>query len=174
MPCHHWPDCSTWVPHITLHLFWLLSTFCSGEFLATWIPSLSQRCFPASFVIRLRPVSSSPPRGLVPMKLWFRRSSLRKEAWSENHFLGSGRGFQGYSSCKLSWALDAQVMALLVCVCACACSVVFNSCHPMDCSPPGSSVHGIFQTRILAGDAVSYSRRFSWPRDWPDLLHQLH
>ena len=24
-------------------------------------------------------------------------------------------------------------------------SVVFNSCHPMDCSLPGSSVHGIFQ-----------------------------
>ena len=28
-------------------------------------------------------------------------------------------------------------------------SVVSNSCDPMDCSPPGSSVHGIFQARIL-------------------------
>ena len=24
-------------------------------------------------------------------------------------------------------------------------------CDPMDCSPPGSSVHGIFQARILSG-----------------------
>ena len=29
---------------------------------------------------------------------------------------------------------------------------------PMDCSPPGSSVHGIFQARILEWVAISYSR----------------
>ena len=28
------------------------------------------------------------------------------------------------------------------------CSVV-SDCNPMDCSPPGSSVHGISQARIL-------------------------
>ena len=37
---------------------------------------------------------------------------------------------------------------------------------PMDCSLPGSSVHGIFQARILEWVAVSFSRRSSWPRDW--------
>ena len=31
-------------------------------------------------------------------------------------------------------------------------------CSPMDCSPPGSSVHGIFQARILQRVAISYSR----------------
>ena len=31
--------------------------------------------------------------------------------------------------------------------------------------PPGSSVHGIFQARILAWVAISYSRGSSWPRD---------
>ena len=31
-------------------------------------------------------------------------------------------------------------------------------CDPMDCSPPGSSVHGISQARILQCVAVSYSR----------------
>ena len=31
-------------------------------------------------------------------------------------------------------------------------------CDPMDCSPPGSSVHGIFQARILEWVAVSFSR----------------
>ena len=29
------------------------------------------------------------------------------------------------------------------------CSVMFSSCHLIDCSPPGSSVHGISQARIL-------------------------
>ena len=36
----------------------------------------------------------------------------------------------------------------------------------MDCSPPGSSVRGIFQTRILEWVAISFSRVSSWPRDW--------
>ena len=35
----------------------------------------------------------------------------------------------------------------------------------MDCSPPGSSAHGIFQARILEWGAVSSSRRSSPPRD---------
>ena len=36
----------------------------------------------------------------------------------------------------------------------------------MDCSPPGSSVHGILQARILEWVAIPYSRRSSWPRNW--------
>ena len=39
-------------------------------------------------------------------------------------------------------------------------------CDPMDCSLPGSSVHGIFQARILEWGAISFSRRSSWPRGW--------
>ena len=31
-------------------------------------------------------------------------------------------------------------------------------CDPMDCSPPGSSVHGILQARILEWVAISFSR----------------
>ena len=31
-------------------------------------------------------------------------------------------------------------------------------CDPMDCSPPGSSVHGVFQARILEWFATSFSR----------------
>ena len=38
-------------------------------------------------------------------------------------------------------------------------------CDPMDCSPPGSLVHGIFQAWILEWVAVSFSRGSSWPRD---------
>ena len=38
-------------------------------------------------------------------------------------------------------------------------------CEPMDCSPPSSSVHEIFQTRILEWVAISFSRGSSQPRD---------
>ena len=38
-------------------------------------------------------------------------------------------------------------------------------CDPMDCSLPGSSVHGIFQARELEWVAISFSRGSSWPRD---------
>ena len=36
----------------------------------------------------------------------------------------------------------------------------------MDCRPPGSSVHGILQTRILEGVVIPFSRGFSRLRDW--------
>ena len=38
-------------------------------------------------------------------------------------------------------------------------------CGPTGCSPPGSSVHGISQARILQRVAISFSRGCSWPRD---------
>ena len=38
-------------------------------------------------------------------------------------------------------------------------------CDPMDCSLPGSSVHGIFQARVLEWVAISFSRGSSQPRD---------
>ena len=37
---------------------------------------------------------------------------------------------------------------------------------PVDCNPPGSSVHGILQARILEWAAISFSRGSSQPRDW--------
>ena len=36
--------------------------------------------------------------------------------------------------------------------------ICLTLCNPMDCSPPGSSVHGIFQVRILEWVAISFSR----------------
>ena len=38
-------------------------------------------------------------------------------------------------------------------------------CVPMDCSPPGSSVYGVLQTRVLEWVAISFSRRYSQLRD---------
>ena len=48
-------------------------------------------------------------------------------------------------------------------MCAQSCPTL---CNPMDCSPPGSSVHGIFLVSLLEWVAISSSRGSSWPRDW--------
>ena len=49
---------------------------------------------------------------------------------------------------------------LLQCMKAKSESEVAQSClnlsDPMDCSPPGSSVHGIFQAKVLEWDAIAY------------------
>ena len=47
--------------------------------------------------------------------------------------------------------------------CAQSCLTLWD---PMDCGPPGSSVHRIFQARILEWVVISSSRGSSWPRDW--------
>ena len=49
-----------------------------------------------------------------------------------------------------------------VCACVCVCVNVYvqlclTLCDPMDCSLPGSSVHGILQARVLEWVAISFS-----------------
>ena len=43
-----------------------------------------------------------------------------------------------------------------------SCSVVSDSSDPMDCSLPGSSVHGIFQAKVLEWGAIAFSDRPNW------------
>ena len=65
------------------------------------------------------------------------------------------------------------ITTLLVRYCCC-CEVAQpcpTLCSPTDCSLPGSSVHGIFQTRILEWVAVSFSRGPSRPRDRTWVFH---
>ena len=57
---------------------------------------------------------------------------------------------------------------MCVCVCVCVYGQLVSHvwlCNPVDYSPPGSSVRGILQARILAWVAISFSRRSSQPRD---------
>ena len=49
-----------------------------------------------------------------------------------------------------------------VCVLTQSCPTL---CDPIDCNPPGSSVNGISQARMLEWVTVSYSKGSSWPRD---------
>ena len=47
-------------------------------------------------------------------------------------------------------------------------------CYPMDCSLSSSSIHGIFQARILEWVAISFSRGTSRPRDWTLVSHTAY
>ena len=57
---------------------------------------------------------------------------------------------------------EIQICEVKVCEVAQSCPTV---CDPTDCSLPGSSIHGIFQARVLEWVAISFSRGSSWPRD---------
>ena len=50
-------------------------------------------------------------------------------------------------------------------------SCLTTLCHPVDCSLPGSSGHGILQARMLEWAAVPSSRGSSRPREWTHVSH---
>ena len=67
-------------------------------------------------------------------------------------------------ACHSLWGVKSQKMLIILCFLliysarGCACSVIQSCpslCDPMDCSPSGSSVHGILQARILEWAAIS-------------------
>ena len=63
---------------------------------------------------------------------------------------------------------------LILCVCVWVCEVAQlcpTLCDLVDCSPPGSSLHGILQARILGWVAFPFSRGSSQPRDWTQVSH---
>ena len=59
-----------------------------------------------------------------------------------------------------------QALCVCVCVCVCMCTqCCLILCDPMSCRVPDSSIHGIFQARILEWVAISFSWGSSQPRD---------
>ena len=63
---------------------------------------------------------------------------------------------------NLWWSTILQVLLPSKTLVAQSCLTL---CYPMDCSPPGFSVHGILQAKILERVAILFSRGFSSPRD---------
>ena len=57
------------------------------------------------------------------------------------------------------------------CVCVLVAQSCLTLCNPMEYSPPGSSVHGTLQARILEWVAIPFSRGSSWPRDQTQVSH---
>ena len=58
--------------------------------------------------------------------------------------------------------------SLYICLCVLSCVWL---CDLLDCTPPGSSLHGILQARILEWVAIPFSRGSSWPRDPTQVSH---
>ena len=75
---------------------------------------------------------------------------------------------------KVAWLRGndvTHILRTLVMCCVVSCSVVSDPCNPIDCSPPGSSVHGIFQARIVEWVAFPFSRRSSQHMDQTQISH---
>ena len=82
--------------------------------------------------------------------------------------LASAKGCPGCGECN-SWVCQSVPRRdyslnwlMLLSLVARSCLTL---CDPMDCNPPGSSVHGILQARTLEWVAISSSKWYSWPRD---------
>ena len=76
--------------------------------------------------------------------------------------------WRGRGLLRMAFTLTLMILYNLTLLCLCVCSVTQSCptlCNPMDCSRPGSSVHGISQARILDWVAISSSRGSSQPRD---------
>ena len=84
--------------------------------------------------------------------------SSPNDKWSKRRY----RLFCGWSTFQ---PLLSRFPVLIVYLCSVPQSR-WTFCDPMDCSPPGSSVHGISQARILEWIAVSSSRGSSWASGW--------
>ena len=76
--------------------------------------------------------------------------------------------------CKLiGFSSQPSVLIFVLEIVICYCLVTKSRLtlrNPMNCSPPGSSVHGILQARMLEWVAILFSRRSSWGLN-PGLLH---
>ena len=76
----------------------------------------------------------------------------------------------GTTRASIPWFQDICLLpnkdtALYASVCTKLLQLCPTLCDPMDCSPPGSSVHRILQVRILEWVVMPSSRRPSQPRD---------
>ena len=71
-----------------------------------------------------------------------------------------------HSLCLMRKTSDRQNWEIFswMCMCAKSLQLCLTLCDPMDCSPPGSSVHGILQAKILEWVAVPFSRASSQPQ----------
>ena len=67
---------------------------------------------------------------------------------------------------KVGWIGLQSFVSSTIFICESVSHSVLSDCDPINCSTPGSSVHGILQERILKWLAIPFSRGSSWSRDW--------
>ena len=104
---------------------------------------------------------------------WYRQTQISagwkpvKSAGVPDQLGSPAEQVMGNCSCSYHVATTGGQPSFLVpsCLCESSRSVVSDSLQPVDCSPPGSSVHGIFQAKILEWIAISFSRGSSRSKD---------
>ena len=125
----------------------------------------SQACGTAEGCLIAAPTETLWDSCLVSKILWYLRNSMERyilkkcySSWRLTHWASP------FSLCLLGWSCLYTVFNMRA---YSVTSVVSDSLWPyMECRPQGSSIHGIFQARILEWVAMSSSRGSSWPRDW--------
>ena len=81
------------------------------------------------------------------------------EYWSFSFSISPSNEYSGLIYFRIDWFDFLAVMLEVTQLC-------LTLSNPMDCSLPHSSVHGIFQARVLELVAIFLSRGSSLPRDW--------
>ena len=124
-------------------------------------------------------LAATDPRNLkmVAQLLWGRLSYVESRMKMIKPYLPTSQGYfekqiKLWILKVLKWLGERGTFSV---VCVCVCVLVTQSCltlcDPMDCNPPGSSVCGILQARILEWAASPFSRRSSQPRDWTQVSY---
>ena len=120
-------------------------------------------------------------QGISGSEILFLSSSLTGACWAIWNLRPQSMHLYGWRTQWCTWAFRETVTSHLThtnlfcatAVCSKSCPIF---CEPMDCSLPVSSVHGIFQARILEWVSISFSRGSIFPTQGsnPPLLVLLH
>ena len=141
-----------------------MCSFCSGTHQSGQVCATT---WGSSYIILLPPTFAS-------LLLSFPRDQIHNTVWSSS-LLPSPLFFPGGTPNKslthpspcgsqkigYDWATEVHAPQLK----PIGAELCLTLCDPMDCSPPGSSVHGILQSGILEWVVTPSSRGPSWPRD---------
>ena len=122
-------------------------------------------------------------KSLLGLCLWSLVNCSDRTWWGEYKKGRRKKAKKKKKKSALNRHVTYSVILLSICVCVCVCawftSRVWIFVTLLDCSPPGSSVHGIFQARILKWVVISFSSGSSlnlgllhWQADSLSLSHQ--
>ena len=108
---------------------------------------------------------SSRARGATVRENTTMESSRTITEYLSSLQLGKANAKQGRSSTAINNKQKDHLKKIKKCVCVCYLLSRVWLCNLMDCSPSGSSVHGLLQGRILEWIAIPFSRGSSQPSD---------
>ena len=100
---------------------------------------------------------SSPSSPHLSTKTWLHPTACKLQRWMpQTKQLARQKHSLAYQKNNKKNETTKNMVQMTVCVLVAeSCPIL---CNPIDCSPPGSSVHGIFQARILEWVDISFSR----------------